>query len=472
MIRHIIRTDLRNLAADRSLPAVATIFVLLLCYGAWNGAGWVKSQRATLDAAIGEQNTRLAGLASRIAAAEGANLSPFQDPRMPNVTGSREGVPYLTLPPASLAVLAIGQSDLYPYYVKASTQSTEAVMSADEIENPSNLLSGRFDLAFVLVYLYPLLILAMSYNLLSAEKEQGTLVLTLSQPVSLGTLLRGKIAARASVLGGLAIALSAVATAAGGTSIFSSAMLQWTAVLAIYGGFWLALAVVVNALGRSSAANALILCACWTVLALIVPSAVNLAAASTYPVPSRVEMIQAIRQASREAAKQGGLLLAKYLEDHPELAPEGNGLAPDAASTALAVQQETERMIAPVLRRFDEQLSGQQRIAERFRYLSPAVLAQAAMNDLAGSSVERFENFRQQVDQFLAGWRAYFSRKILAREMMRPEDVAKLPRFTYVDEDPAAVRTRVLWSLAGMLLPTVLLAMAGGRLLRAYRVAG
>ena len=43
---------------------------------------------------------------------------------------------------------------------------------------------GRFDLAFVTVYLLPLLVLALSYNVLSEEREQGTLARTLAPTLS------------------------------------------------------------------------------------------------------------------------------------------------------------------------------------------------------------------------------------------------------------------------------------------------
>lgn len=95
------------------------------------------------------------------------------------------------LPPGLLAPLAIGQSDLLPYYFKVSTDSRETIMASNEIENPNRLLAGRFDLALVLIFLYPLLILALTYNMLSVEQEQGTLALVLSQPVSLATLVTG-----------------------------------------------------------------------------------------------------------------------------------------------------------------------------------------------------------------------------------------------------------------------------------------
>ena len=67
---------------------------------------------------------------------------------------------------------------------------------------------GRFDLAFVTVYLLPLLVLALSFNVLSEEREQGTLALTLSQPVSARDVVGAKLAFRALLVVGLAAGVS------------------------------------------------------------------------------------------------------------------------------------------------------------------------------------------------------------------------------------------------------------------------
>jgi ABC-2 type transport system permease protein len=58
----------------------------------------------------------------------------------------------------------------------------------------------------------------------------------------------------------------------------------------------------------------------WLALVVLLPSLCNVLATTTYPVPSRVEMIQAVREASDAATAEGSKLLSKYYEDHPELA--------------------------------------------------------------------------------------------------------------------------------------------------------
>jgi Domain of unknown function (DUF3526) len=62
-------------------------------------------------------------------------------------------------------------------------------------------------------------------------------------------------------------------------------------------------------------------------------------------------------------------------------------------SVRLLTQEETERLIQPVVDHFDRQVIGQQSLVDRFRFLSPAIVTQAALNDVAGASVARYRHF-------------------------------------------------------------------------------
>jgi len=186
------------------------------------------------------------------------------------------GLRYVSMPPAALGRLAIGQSDLYPYYFKVSTNSNQTFLNNDEVENPVHLLAGRFDLAFVILYLFPLVILAFSYNIVSAEKEAGTLAMTLAQPVTLRKVVLAKVALRATFVIALATILSVAGVVIGGANIFAEGalirLLFWIGVTTAYGAFWFALAIGINALGRHSATNAMTLAGLWLLFVVIVPS--------------------------------------------------------------------------------------------------------------------------------------------------------------------------------------------------------
>ena len=474
MLTRIMKHEWRSLVADRTLWVIAPLFALLTGYGIYNGASWVKFQRATLEAAQEEERERFARAKAETTAIEQGKppASAFANPRMPSVAAGRTGPRYALLPPAPLAPLAVGQSDLYPYYFKVTSQSRQTFLTNDEIENPTNLLAGRFDLALVIIYLYPLLILALSYNLLSAERERGTLQMMMAQPVALRTFVAGKIGLRALVVLAMAVGFSIAGFLAGGVRFGAEGaglrLCLWLALVAGYGGFWFALAVAVNALGRSSATNAMMLAGGWLLFVLLIPSMFNVALTALYPVPSRVEMVQATRRASAEATARGSQVLAKYLEDHPELTAGKQADPNDFVTRSLAIQTETERLIQPVIDQFDRQVLGQQTLADRFRFLSPAIVLQAGLNDIAGTGAARYRHFLDLVEAFHQVWRDYFTPRILKRAALSATDYDAFPAFVFREEPAAAVARRVLAGFAGLLLPTLLIGWLGARRLRRY----
>jgi ABC-2 type transport system permease protein len=473
--RRMLRHEWRMLTSDATLAIVAVVFLAAIAYGAWNGVRWVRFQTDAIAAATQEERTRFAQHEAAIArlTREDAKVPAFADPRNPASAGGRFGARYAVLPPLPVAPLAIGQSDLLPYYVKMTTDAKETVTSGTELENPQRLLSGRLDLAFVLIYLYPLLILAISYNLLSAEHEQGTLALVLSQPVSLQRLIVAKVAVRFLVLLATVVGFATIALLISGVNVTSpdvtARLPLWLAAIAVYGAFWFALAIAVASLGRPSAANAMLLAGAWLVVVVLLPSAFNLLVTSLFPVPSRVEMVQAVRDASDDANRQGSQLLAKYYEDHPELAAGGAEQAMnDFNVIRVAVGAEVEGRVRPVLDRYERQLASQQRLIDRLRVLSPAILMQDAINDIAGTGTARHRHFMAQVGRYHEAWRQFFVPRIMQRTQLAT--FGDIPVFRWDEESMTRVAGRVGLSVGLIALPALLLAAYGLAALRRFAV--
>jgi ABC-2 type transport system permease protein len=474
MFARILKHEWKNWIADRTLWVMTALFAVITFYGLYNGARWVAFQRASLRAALQEEAGRLRAHKEFVGSGQ-EPPTPWRDPRSPYTVGGSMGRRYAYLPPSPLASLAIGQSDLYPYYFQVSTASKQSFLNNYELENPENLLAGRFDLAFAIVYLFPLLILALSYNVLSAEKEQGTLAMVLSHPVSLRSLVLGKVGLRAVlvlVLGlGLATAAFLLSGSVEGASLGSLAL--WMGVVASYCLFWFALSVLVNGLGKSSAANAMILAAVWLVLVVIVPAAVNLVVTTAHPIPSRVELVQAIREATNEANARAAQVMSRYFFDHPEMVPKGEAPDPnDYQTRSFAIREEVERAMVPVLAKYDEQLLKQQAQVERLRYLSPAIVTQEALNDVAGTGLGRYKHFLALVDRFHREWRDYFVPKVIAKETLSASDYDRFPSYAFEEEPENQVLGRVSSGLVGLLTLLGLVLIAGGIALRRYSVAG
>ncbi len=473
MLGKIITYEIRLLHRDRTAWIVVSLFVALVMYAAINGTQEQTHRQTVATETIADYQTQVLEARHEAEALEatlreeGHSLDTFDwGPRHPYNVGSSMGHP-ATLPPMPLAAFAIGQSDIYPAAYQVSAASSVALGQTDQLENPFKLLVGHFDLAFVILFLYPLLILALTFALTAAEKETGTLRLLLAQPVRLSTFVWAKVLSRGALTVGAALVLTVLAFVMTGAA-FEGGWARfglWLAITLIYGAFWFGLALLVNAFGRSAATNAIILAVCWLAFVVVLPSLINVVASTLYPVPSRMAFITAMRTETTVAEQQSSESLAQFFQDHPEIAPVGD----DDANFAMLRVVRDERIaeqLAPVMERFVRQQERQQRIVRALGYLSPTLVTHQMLLDAAGTGPARHAAFLEQVDMFQAIWQEHFVPRYFANVGFQSSDYDTMPRFEYREETPAEVLGRLILPLLFLMLAS---AIVGGYGLRQYR---
>ncbi|MGJ7505173.1 ABC transporter permease subunit [Variovorax sp. ZT5P49] len=476
----VMRQECRLMFAERSLWAVGALFLLLVAYALGNGLLQTASRdRAQAAVAQADRDTRAAQRVLLEGILAGTTQpTPFENPADPSRMASGYGGHSAILPTAPLDPVALGQSDLFPSQFKVTSQSRVVFMNPSDIESPWHLLSGHFDLAFVIVYLLPLLIFALSYNLLSAERENGTLRLLLSQPLRLRTLLAGKLTVRAAVLLGpavlLPVAVLLVARQAG-LAGSSDVTLWWALLVAAYALFWFALVVAVNAFGASSATNAMVLVIAWVLLVLVVPVLLNLAVTHASPAPSRTELATHQRIVTAEAMKRHADLMST---DYQHVG-RGAILVPRDGKIEIAgrllgnylIEKEVDEAIKPELDRFDAQQAGQQALLGRFSAVSPAAVAYEGMTALAGTGTRRQARFEAQTVAHHEAWKRFFSQRIDARDALSPADFDRIPAFAWKEEPASLVRGHAAWAVLQLLVPSLLLFGLAAWRLRRFSVA-
>ncbi len=457
MTSHLFLLELRLLARERAAWVLLALFAAGIAYGTWNGSDLARRQRETATAFAQDSEQFQTQLRNHLA-------QQSVDPKAIAGRGTTA-----VLPPAPLPFLAAGQSDLTPGHETVVLWKLAAPADTrSELENPSHLMAGRFDLAFVLVWLFPLFLLALVYDLMAGDRESGTLRLALAQGVTPWRWMARRALARALPM----LTLAALATLAagffGGTGGVGSRLALALAVVLVYGLFWVALALAVNTVARSAANAATALGAAWVLLVLVAPTLLNVAVETLYPTPSRPELVAAGRKASGEAEKRGGELLNTFYRDHPELAPPGQQA--DFAAQHLTVQGEVARAVEPVRQKFDAQLARQQTAVGQWRFLSPAIAMHEALTDLAGTGYWRHRAFREQVGGLRQSVSDFYTPRIHKREAITMADLDKLPRFEFREEPAGVWMGRVLAGLAGMLALAGALGVWAWRSLRPARL--
>ncbi|MEY2783924.1 MAG: hypothetical protein RL277_128 [Planctomycetota bacterium] len=433
----LFQLELRLMFRERAVLALLALFVLSLGYGIANGLELAERQRKEADALIIESsqfNKQVRDALERQAL----------DPRQAMGSGH-----LALLPPPGFAVLSGGQADLLPSHERIILWRTEDPSEGKiGLANPTQLLTGRFDLAFVLIWLFPLFLLALIYDLCAGDRESGTLRLALSRGIGAWKLLGVRVLARGTPMTALALGAVLFAALLGGEGLSLPVWIATGVVLA-YGIFWCAVALLSNCFTRTAAAAATVAGAAWVIFVMVIPTLLNVVVESAHPMPSRAELVAKLREASGDAERRSNELINTFYKDHPELAPPG--MQADMLQRRLAVQEEIGRAMDPIYKEFDTELADQQQVVERWRFASPAIAAYEALSDLAGTGYWRHRAFRDQVAAFKDAVFEFYSPKFHKRQPLVKADIPMLPSFAFREEEPAAVQGRTLSAMAGIL---------------------
>jgi ABC-2 type transport system permease protein len=462
MSHSLLRTEWRLLSRDRALGTLLVILIAASAYGIYNGWAMVRSQSTTIAAVQEDARIRMEEALAKHAKMQQPAAGAEQPSRMRSQPlGAMMGPQYAVLPPAPLGIFGTGQTDLSGFYAVVTSRQ-QNVTPTDEIDNPVHLMAGRFDLTFVLLLLYPLLIMGLLFNLVSGEREQGTLRLIAAQPVRMTRVMWTKLAVRCEVV------LAVPALIAFGAVIFADADLVramlWLAVALCYGAFWVAVSLLVNAFGRTSAGNAAVLLAVWLLVIVGVPAAQQMVVSANHPPPSEITLVAAMRAAQDDANKRGDELVKELYFEHPELAPvEGEQGMRQFMNRRMAIDKHVQKAVQPVIDAFDRDFAERQALAHRYRFLSPALTVQAALEDVTGTGADRQRDFRRQLSAFQTEWREY--------AQTLDATAAAAPKFQFQEESVSAVAQRVMPGLLVMLvIAAVLSVVASRRLSRVSRL--
>jgi len=370
----MIGYDLKLLARDRLAVIAWTVFLGCALLAAVLGASWADRHRAAV--ANHAADTRFA----------------IEEP---SVEATAIAKP-LILPPAPLLDLTIGRADLEPslgsagFFTRADTLFTNY-----EMEGPLALANGRFDLAFVTVWLAPLLLIALGLSIASADRDSGLLRQQGAAPVGLRRVALARAALRWGVVF-VPVALAAIGTALAAPPAPDKAgrLALWLFVAGGYLLLWQAAILFASTLRVRQEALGAGLLMLWALVVLVVPAFGSAAAQALYPPPSRFALIAEARAAEVAARKNAPELLNKYMHDHPELLGKQAGEVENWVKTSAMSGRQVEAAIAPTLARFEQARERQRGVARTFELFSPALLTHRLLADVAGTGEARHAAFR------------------------------------------------------------------------------
>jgi ABC-2 type transport system permease protein len=412
MINLLLSTELKNLWREKLITWVVVISCACATFAFFSGFNHSQQQHQVIQQAQIEQtmaiNKAAEGLEERLLKTK--DIKWWQDQYDLRGQAFYLMVNYASKPPLPTSPIATGQSDVLPYFFKMLVKEKQNIIHQYDYQHPLKLMLGQFDLSFVIIYILPLLIIAVCFNALSQERQQGQLRLMLLQGANIKTLINMQILLRASLVVGPFLIISTFLLVTQQIGISLSQIVSYILIVISYTVFWLAISVWVISKGRTVANNAAKLMTIWLMLVIVLPAAINTSINQLYPTPSRLHYLDELRHSADEAKKASEKTLAAFFQDHPELANQNKPA--DFALKKIASINAIEKSMAHLDQVFEQAKNTQQTFADNFKFLSPATLVQAQLVSLAGNDLLRHHVFMKNVERHHSELQVFFSSEI------------------------------------------------------------
>ncbi len=313
--------------------------------------------------------------------------------------------------PANISAISIGQSDVNPLLQAVTIRAIEGQKYDNDFENPALLMSGNLDLGFVIIYLFPLVLIAMIFNLYSEEKELGTWRIVAAQTARKATFLLKKMLVR--VLFVFAVLMSLL--------FMASAILQipmdqnfWAIFLQsiLYILFWSVLCLWIISLQKSSNFNALALISIWVVLTILIPAIVNNYVMNTYQVPEALEAMVEQRDGYHEKWDlEKDATMTRFFEAYPQYK---NYPVPEDEFSWIwyyGMQEMGDLAAKETSAEMAEKLQLRTSVSKNVALFVPTMHAQLSFNTLAGTDMVSHLHFLKALTEFHKNLRLGFYTK-------------------------------------------------------------
>ncbi len=361
------------------------------------------------------------------------NKEKYQQAVSPSGVGwNKHFTYYLTNKTPDAAGLCLGQRDLFPVYYGVDLSDLARQMNTGELANPMKLLTGNFDLSYVFIFLFPLLVVGLFYNLYAGEKEGGTLSILQSQSTPLGVILFSRGLLRlfivwvlAAILLVLGFLLQSISLSGNGQLFF-----QWMLIVFGYCLLWAILMGVIVWFRQSSALSAMLGLGVWLIFTLITPALLNLFVLVDEPLPNRAELIHAVRSLNDQIWENPkSFVWDKFYSNNPQY---NDGDTTDFSKWYYASFTLLDKEANTLKATFEEQVSKRNALLEKWEWLAPAAMVHERLSMLSETDRQSHLEFVKEVHTYHTSLQELYYTRIFEGEQFSIQDLQMLEQQRYM----------------------------------------
>ncbi|MAA79678.1 MAG: hypothetical protein CL916_10500 [Deltaproteobacteria bacterium] len=380
------------------------LFFIACLYSIYNGFDIQHSQEHIIDRIQTEQAEEIDNVLTWFANGEkGPKDRDWVDIHDP-YWALRYTPTYTIKKPSILLPLGIGQTEQYGYYKEISFWSTTYDNDmVEEIANPERLLQGNIDFSFLIIYLLPLLLVILTYNIGGLERDKQFEKLITIQYGSIRIWLGTRFAFYVTLL------LFAIVSCVVGVALINNgfyllfAELGSLLLLAIgYTLFFAILFFFVLIRSSGSSASAFQMISIWLLLCVVIPGTVHQYASIQVPVHYMTDYLDTNRKETYATyALSSDVLLDKLRTVYPEITKTKHGKEDSKEDKIIrrSIGAIINEMNKDAVAHIEKRNEVKNKIIRSSYWYNPVSFAQNQWNTYTYSDYYSFQKYRMEVQQ-------------------------------------------------------------------------
>ena len=390
----IFRKELLLIIRDRRLVLLASLLLLMLAVAMYSGFNRFKD--------LHRERVELNELMRK----------DWENQEEKNAHSAAHYGTYVYAPQPPLSFLDFGVMNYVGSSIRLEAHLQQDAQFAASMENGSHIRFGNFTSSLIMQLLIPLLLIFISFNAVSGEKEQRTLTLLVIQGSRMSSILWQKIFAYTSI-GGIMLAVILIAAGISlrlqGFPVDTDLLTRFAVMWMIYLSYFfviVSVSVCVSARSAGSKQSLLALITCWLFFVILLPKYLTSLGDHLYPLPARKDFQAAIRQEvqqgvdghdpenKRSEAFRDSVLKAYGVDSVTQLKINIDGL----------LMQEDEDYRAMVTRKYFgklyRQVRNQNNVSQFTSLLDPAIAVRDLSMGIAQTDYASHVAFEQQAQEY------------------------------------------------------------------------
>lgn len=348
----------------------------------------------------------------------------------------------IVLETSPLAQLSAGFTGIAPSMHMIRMSATRPLSNIDPIEHPARRRFGRIDFSFAFLVFLPIALIPLGYFIYKKCVTRGDSDRLLSGRSTLFDFSVERILLPLLASGGFIGLVTLACLYSAGMRLGSNDLLAlvalWILILSLYLLAWILLFSLL--LLRSSSFSSAIIkyAATFLVIVFIVPQLIQTVALSVERPKGRLPLIVERRKLSVQVKAEDQKAVDRFLQRR--------GYGPLDWSTplpkpqALALENlRIEEALAPKLLEFESSVARLDAIALATSWASPYLVAQYAVDDIAGTGLARLSAFRTAAIEYHEQWRKYTLGFLAKRQFLDYDALRNAPKFRFSDADQAGI---------------------------------